>query len=141
MDEIKNHSNVMWIIVVVCLGAMIGALHTPSATAGETLTRVCAQHELRCGVTEKLLGFSFQDANGRWRGFNVEFCRAVAVAVLGDPEKVSFIPVSAPNRFPALISDRIDLLARTATWTFGREAGNHNAKTLILDPIGVIASV
>ena len=85
MDEIKNHSNVMWIIVVVCLCAMIGALHTPSATAGETLTRVRAQHELRCGVTEKLLGFSFQDENGRWRGFNVDFCRAVAVAVLGDP--------------------------------------------------------
>lgn len=123
MDEIKNHSNVMWIIVVVCLCAMMGALHTTFATAGETLTRVRAQHELRCGVTEKLLGFSFRDENGRWRGFNVDFCRAVAAAVLGDPEKVSFIPLSAPNRFPALLSDRIDLLAHTATWTFGREAG------------------
>jgi general L-amino acid transport system substrate-binding protein len=102
---------------------MLGALHTPSATAGETLTRVRAQHELRCGVTEKLLGFSFQDENGRWRGFNVDFCRALSVAVLGDPEKVSFIPLSAPNRFPALLSGRIDLLAHTATWTFGREAG------------------
>ena len=101
MEAIKNHSNVMWIIIVACLYAMIGALPTPSATAGETLTRVRAQHELRCGVTEKLLGFSFQDENGRWRGFNVDFCRAVAVAVLGDAEKVSFIPLSAPNRFPS----------------------------------------
>ena len=123
MDEIKNHSNVVRLIVVACLCAMMGPLHTPSATAGETLTRVRAQHELRCGVTEKLLGFSFQDENGRWRGFNVDFCRAVAVAVLGDPEKLSFIPLSAPNRFPALLSSRIDLLAHTATWTFGREAG------------------
>lgn len=123
MEAIKNHSNVMWIIIVACLYAMIGALPTPSATAGETLTRVRAQHELRCGVTEKLLGFSFQDENGRWRGFNVDFCRAVAVAVLGDAEKVSFIPLSAPNRFPTLLSGKIDLLAHTATWTFGREAG------------------
>ena len=80
-------------------------------------------NKVHCGVTERLLGFSFQDENGRWRGFNVDFCRAVAVAALGDAEKVSFTPLTAPNRFPILLSGKIDLLAHTATWTFGREGG------------------
>ena len=80
-------------------------------------------NKVHCGVTERLLGFSFQDENGRWRGFNVDFCRAVAVAALGDAEKVSFTPLTAPNRFPILLSGKIDLLAHTATWTFEREAG------------------
>ena len=80
-------------------------------------------NKVHCGVTERLLGFSFQDENGRWRGFNVDFCRAVAVAALGDAEKASFTPLTSPNRFPILLSGKIDLLAHTATWTFGREAG------------------
>jgi general L-amino acid transport system substrate-binding protein len=91
--------------------------------AGETLARVRSNNEVHCGVTEPLLGFSYQDKNGLWRGFNIDFCRAVAVAALGNADKVSFMPLSAPNRFPVLLSGRIDLLAHTVTWTFGREAG------------------
>ena len=101
----------------------IAVLFTSPALAGETLARVRTNNEVRCGVTEQLPGFSFKDASGRWKGFNVDFCRAVAAAVLGDPEKVSFMPLTAPNRFPILLSRRIDLLAHTVTWTFGREAG------------------
>ncbi len=94
-----------------------------SAGAGETLARIRENGEVRCGVTEQLLGFSFKDEKGQWRGFNIDFCRAVAAAALGNAEQVSFTPLSAPNRFPALLSGRIDLLAHTTTWTFGREAG------------------
>lgn len=94
-----------------------------SIMAGEILSNVRSNNEVRCGVTEQLLGFSFKDQNGRWHGFNVDICRAVAVAALGSSEKVSFTPLSAPERFPVLLSGGIDLLAHTVTWTFGREAG------------------
>ena len=106
-----------WLLIALTV------LYTSSALAGETLVRVRANKEVRCGVTEQLLGFSFKDQSGRWRGFNVDFCRAVAVAALGDAEKVTFTPLSAPSRFQPLLSGSIDLLAHTATWTFGREAG------------------
>jgi general L-amino acid transport system substrate-binding protein len=106
-----------WLLIVIALW------YPPALMAGETLSRVRSNNKVHCGVTERLLGFSFQDENGRWRGFNVDFCRAVAVAALGDAEKVSFTPLTAPNRFPILLSGKIDLLAHTATWTFGREAG------------------
>jgi general L-amino acid transport system substrate-binding protein len=106
-----------WLLIVIAAGY-------PSALmAGETLARVRTNNQIRCGVTEQLLGFSSQDENSLWHGFNVDFCRAVAVAVLGDAEKVSFTPLTAPNRFPILLSGKIDLLAHTTTWTFGREAG------------------
>ena len=94
-----------WLLIALTV------LYTSSALAGETLLRVRANKEVRCGVTEQLLGFSFKDQSGRWRGFNVDFCRAVAVAALGDADKVTFTPLSAPSRFPVLLSGRIDLLA------------------------------
>jgi general L-amino acid transport system substrate-binding protein len=106
-----------WLLIVIALW------YPPALIAGETLSRVRSNNKVRCGVTERLLGFSFQDENGRWQGFNVDFCRAVAVAALGDAERVSFTPLTAANRFPVLLSGRIDLLAHTTTWTFGREAG------------------
>jgi general L-amino acid transport system substrate-binding protein len=120
---LTKRSAVNWIFVCFGLWLIVGVLYTSPALSGETLTRVRANKEVRCGVTEQLLGFSFQDENGRWQGFNVDFCRAVAVAALGDAEKVSFTPLTAPNRFPVLLSGRIDLLAHTTTWTFGREVG------------------
>ena len=106
-----------WLLIALTV------LYTSSALAGQTLARVRANNEVHCGVTERLLGFSFKDQNGRWQGLNVDFCRAVAVAALGNADKVSFMPLTAPNRFPVLLSGKIDLLAHTATWTFGREAG------------------
>ena len=102
---------------------VIAAGYPPALMAGETLARVRTNNTVRCGVTEPLLGFSYKDETGRWRGFNVDFCRAVAVAALGDADKVSFTPLTAPNRFQGLLSRKIDLLAHTTTWTFGREAG------------------
>jgi general L-amino acid transport system substrate-binding protein len=95
----------------------------PPAQAGDVLQHVRANGIIRCGVNNQAEGFARQDENGRWRGFSVDFCRAVAVAVLGDPEKAIFTPLSAPTRFPALLTGGVDLLAHTATWTLGREAG------------------
>lgn len=123
IDKRNNRPQLRWIIGVACLCMAASELSASFVTAGEILARVRANNEIRCGVTEQLLGFSFKDQNGSWRGFNVDFCKAVAVAVLGNADKVSFVPLTAPNRFPVLLSGRIDLLAHTVTWTFGREAG------------------
>ena len=99
-----------------------GALGSPRAWAGPTLEKVQSRKLVACGVTEPLAGFSYKDNQGRWQGFMVDFCRAVAAAALGDGERASFTPLSSPGRFPALLSGQIDLLAHTTTWTFGREA-------------------
>lgn len=92
------------------------------AAPGETLAQAKARGTLRCGVSEGIAGFSSKDAAGRWSGLDVDFCRAVAAAALGDAGKVTFVPLGASARFPALKSGGIDLLARNTTWTSGREA-------------------
>jgi general L-amino acid transport system substrate-binding protein len=94
----------------------------PAAEAGEVLNGVKARDQLRCGVSEGIPGFSEQDAEGRWRGLDVDFCRAVAAAVLGDPDKVELIPLRTSARFPALQARRVDLLLGSTTWTLTREA-------------------
>ena len=123
IDKRNNRPQLGRIITAVCVWVAASALSTSFVMAGEILAYVRANQKIRCGVTEQLLGFSYQDESGRWRGFNVDFCRAIAAAALGNADKVSFTPLSAPNRFPVLLSGRIDLLAHTTTWTFGREAG------------------
>ena len=99
---------------------LLAGLASP-AGAGEVLEAVKARGGLRCGVSEGIAGFSEQDASGRWQGLDADFCRAVAAAVLGDPERVQFVPLKASTRFPALQARRIDLLARNTSWTYTRE--------------------
>ncbi len=94
-----------------------------AAPAGAgTLETIKQRGTLSCGVSEGLNGFSDKDAQGKWRGFDVDFCRALAAAVLGDPQKVSFTPLSASERFDALKAAKVDLLSRNSTWTLAREA-------------------
>ncbi|HEY9199743.1 MAG TPA: amino acid ABC transporter substrate-binding protein [Gammaproteobacteria bacterium] len=92
------------------------------AYSGDTLNGIKARDVLRCGVSEGIAGFSEQDKTGRWTGLDADFCRAVAVAVLGDAEKVEFMPLKSSTRFPALQAGRIDLLVRNTSWTLAREA-------------------
>jgi general L-amino acid transport system substrate-binding protein len=94
----------------------------PRVEAGEVLGGVKTRGQLRCGVSEGIPGFSERDADGHWRGLDVDFCRAVAAAVLGNPEKLELVPLRASTRFPALQSRRIDLLLNNTTWTLTREA-------------------
>ena len=93
------------------------------AEAGEILARVQSRQMLRCGVSDGRLGFSRRDAKGRWSGLDVDFCRAVAAAVVGDADKVKYFPLWTTARFLALRSNEIDVLARNTSWTIGREAG------------------
>ena len=99
---------------------LVGLAMAPAAAA--TLDSVKARGTLNCGVNEGLLGFAAKDAAGHWAGFDVDFCKAVAVAVLGDASKVAYVPLSASDRFAALKDGRVDLLSRNSTWTLEREA-------------------
>ncbi len=102
--------------------ALAAGVPFSSARAGADLDAVKARGVLRCGVSDDIPGFSERDAAGRWKGMNVDFCRAMAAAVLGSPDKVEFIPLKASTRFPALKARTIDILVRNATWTMTREA-------------------
>lgn len=86
-----------------------------------TLDDVKARGHLQCGVSSGLAGFALPSASGEWVGFDVDFCRAIAAAVLGDPSKVKFTPLTNKERFTALQSGEIDVLSRNTTWTFTRD--------------------
>ncbi len=101
-------------------GAAVFALGASAASA-TTLQDVKAKGFVQCGVNTGLAGFAAPDASGNWSGFDVDFCRAVSAAVFGDPNKVKFTPLSAANRFPALQSGEVDVLARNTTWTINRD--------------------
>lgn len=105
------------LVTVLVVGAMVGPV-----CAGKVLDVVKARGRLLCGVGEAIPGFSEKDASGKWRGFDVDFGRAVAAAVLGDPDKVTFVPLTASMRFPALQLGKIDVLMRNTSWTLEREA-------------------
>ena len=87
-----------------------------------TLADVKARGYLSCGVSQGLPGFSYPDNRGRWAGFDVDFCRAVAAAIFGDGDKVRFVPLSPRVRFTALQSGEIDLLSRNTSWTYSRDS-------------------
>lgn len=86
-----------------------------------TLQSVKDRGSLSCGVSQGLPGFSAPDDKGNWTGLDVDVCRAIAAAVLGDPTKVKFVPLSAKDRFTALQSGEIDVLSRNSTWTLSRD--------------------
>ena len=83
-----------------------------------TLNDVKAAGHLKCGINTGLPGFAFTDDKGNWNGFDVAFCRALAAAVLGNPDKVKYVNLTGKTRFPALASGEIDVLSRNTTWTF-----------------------
>ena len=90
--------------------------------ASPTLATIKRRGRLNCGVHEGLVGFAYTDNRGQWRGFDTDFCRALAAAVLGDAEAVRFVPLTSSQRFEALRSGRIDVLWRSTSWTLSREA-------------------
>jgi general L-amino acid transport system substrate-binding protein len=92
------------------------------ALAGKDLDSIRARGKLICGVAAGgLAGFMLADSQGKWTGIDVDVCRAVAVAILGDAEKVSYTPVSGQQRFTALQSGEVDMLSYNTTWTLGRD--------------------
>jgi general L-amino acid transport system substrate-binding protein len=101
--------------VVALTAALAGS------ASGQTLKTVQQRGALVCGVSQGLPGFSSPDDHGNWTGFDVDFCRAVAAAIFNDASKVKFSPLSAKDRFTALQTGEIDVLARNSTWTMVRD--------------------
>src|SRR5258708_25242930 len=99
---------------------LILAVAAQGASA-QTLKAVKDRGMLNCGSNGTLAGFGLPDAQGNWTGLDVDFCRAVAAAVLGDATKVKFVPLSTKDRFTALQSGEVDVLARNTTWTSSRD--------------------
>lgn len=105
----------------VFFGALAVAGVASGMAAANTLDDIKERGELLCGTNTGLVGFAAPDANGRYGGFDVAVCRAVAAAVLGDPDAVEFKPLTTTNRFTALAAGEIDMLSRNTTWTFTRD--------------------
>ncbi len=97
------------------------AQQQPAAGAANTFEAVRARGTLICGVNTGLAGFAQPDSQGVWRGFDVDYCRAYAAAIFGDPNKVRYVPTTAQNRFTALQSGEVDVLSRNTTWTLSRD--------------------
>tara|TARA_A100001037_G_scaffold10535_1_gene10223 strand:+ start:3200 stop:4294 length:1095 start_codon:yes stop_codon:yes gene_type:complete len=92
-----------------------------AAPSQSTLEKVKSRGHLQCGINTGLAGFAYTNDQGTWEGFDVAYCRALAAAVLGDPNKVKFTNLTGKTRFPALTSGEIDVLSRNTTWTFSRD--------------------
>jgi len=101
------------------------------AQAQGTFDAVRARGVVNCGVNTGLAGFAAPDSQGVWRGLDVDLCRAVAAAMFGDATKVRFVPLTAQQRFTALQSGEVDMLARNSTWTLSRDT------SLGLDFVGI----
>jgi general L-amino acid transport system substrate-binding protein len=105
--------------LVLALATAAGFASQPASA--QTLKAVQDRGMLSCGVSQGLPGFSSPDDKGNWTGIDVDVCRAIAAAVLNDPTKVKFVPLSAKDRFTALQSGDIDVLSRNTTWTLQRD--------------------
>jgi general L-amino acid transport system substrate-binding protein len=105
------------LISIVAL-ALIATAHSASA---QTLKTVKDRGILNCGSNGSLAGFGLPDAQGKWTGLDVDVCRGVAAAIFNDANKVKFVPLSAKDRFTALQSGEVDVLARNTTWTSSRD--------------------
>lgn len=110
-----------WMTALIVLGSATLGLGS-AAFGGVTQDAVRARGVLNCGTsTGSTVGLSTLDDAGNWQGMDVDLCRAVAAAVLGDARKIDFIPLEFKNAFAALQSGKVDMLARAASYTFTRD--------------------
>jgi general L-amino acid transport system substrate-binding protein len=109
------------LMLAVCAAG--AALITASVAGAGTLEDVKARGVVRCGVAPNSPGFAAKDAQGNIRGFDVEFCRAIAAAVLGDAAKIELTPLGLREAFATLTSGSVDVLTHRFTWTFNRDNG------------------
>ncbi len=116
---------------VIAVALAVGTMMATPAHAGKTLDGIKARGQVICGVHTGLAGFSAADSAGKWAGIDVDVCRAVAAATLGDSEKVKYVPLVAQARFTALQSGEIDVLSRNTTFTLTRDASLGLSQTAV----------
>ena len=109
------------LIAAAIAGAALAVAATAVSAQTSTLAQVKARGMVNCGSNPGLAGFGVPDGQGKWAGLDVDFCAAVAAAIFNDHNKVKFIPLSAKDRFTALQSGEVDVLARNSTWTMSRD--------------------
>src|SRR5690606_4823284 len=107
----ETFSMAIFRIAAAGIAAAAALLAPAPASAGPTLDSIKQKDVLRCGVNSGLLGFSAPDSQGRWNGIDADFCRAVAAVILGDANKVQFVPTNTQNRFTVLQSGEVDILS------------------------------
>lgn len=114
----------------------------PKTSTNSRLDTVKTRGKLICGVNGQLPGFSFVDQNGQYSGMDVDICKTVAAALFDDPSKVEYRNLSAQERFTAVQSGEVDLLARNTTWTISRDTsvGMEFAPTTFYDGQGIMAT-
>jgi general L-amino acid transport system substrate-binding protein len=107
------------ILASAVLGLTLGIVG--NAEAGQTLDNIKSKGQLVCGVSTGTAGFAMADSQGAFKGLDVDVCHALSAAIFGAPDKVRYVPLSAPQRFTALQSGEVDVLSRNTTWTLQRE--------------------
>jgi general L-amino acid transport system substrate-binding protein len=123
--------NRCWLLGLVLILSSCGQPPAPqthsTVNPNSRLAIVKARGKLLCGIEGNVAGFSYLDKDGRYSGLDVDYCRAIAAGVLGDPNAVEYRPLDASERFAALTSGDIDVLSRNTTWTASRDAPGGNA--------------
>src|SRR5882672_11761551 len=109
----------LWMRVVLAAGVGLGLAGV--AQAGATLDKVKQAGQISCGVPTGIAGFAAPDSQGRWTGFDVDFCKALSAAIFGSVDKVRYVPLTAQQRFTALQSGEVDLLSNNTTDTLQRD--------------------
>lgn len=118
------------------------AAPAPAPAQGKSRLDVVKERgKLVCGVNNTLAGFGFMGQDGKYSGFDVDFCKAIAAALFDDPNKVEYRPLNAAQRFTAVQTGEVDVLIRNTTWTVSRDSGALNmefAPTTFYDGQGMI---
>ena len=115
------HRRLVGIFALLC-GLLVSGPVAAQGSGSATLDAVRGRGELLCGTGGEIPGFSMLDSNGIMRGLDADYCRAIAAAVLGNANKVKWVPVTAQTRFTALQSGEIDILVRNTGWSLTRES-------------------
>lgn len=137
------HMHLSKLQTLTAVVATLGAFMTAPAHAGKTLDGIKARGQVVCGVNTGLAGFGAADSAGKWTGLDVDVCRAIAAATLGDAEKIKYVPLNAQQRFTALQSGEVDVLSRNTTFTLTRDAslGLHDTVVTYYDGQGFMVPV
>lgn len=138
MIHLRRHDS---LILALMVGLCLSIMPLRSADAGRILNRIQADGVVRCGVTASGVGLSEVGVSGKWEGFFVDFCRALASAVLDDPDALEPVEVDDIVRFQALANGAFDVLMANTTWTIGRDTalGITFADVLLYDGQGFLA--
>ena len=114
---------------LIGLTILLFSCASPNQSNNSRLDLIKKRNELVCGVSGKIPGFSFLDSNGRYRGLDIDICRAFAAGIIGDPEKIQYRPLTAAERFTAIKTGEIDLLSRNTTFNLSRDSLGGNGLT------------